>query len=90
MLMNNMEYAGNKNVVCERIKHARRKLKMTQDQLAAKMQTYDAHIDQQMISKIERNRRIVTDYEIVLFAKVLNVEVNWLLGEFIEKMKDKP
>ena len=41
------------------------------------------YIDRASISKIEQCKRIVTDYELVAFSKLLGVSVNWLLG--IEK-----
>ena len=34
------------------------------------------NIDQQMISKIERNNRIVTDYELVCLCRILNVNID--------------
>ena len=42
--------------------------------VAAKMQTMGVNIDQQMISRIENNLRIVTDYELICFCKVLQIE----------------
>ena len=44
------------------------------------MQSLNVNMDQQMISKIEKNNRIVTDYEVVCFAKALHVTVLYLLG----------
>jgi transcriptional regulator with XRE-family HTH domain len=75
-----MEHYGNKNIIHKRLKLARKKARLTQDDLAAKMQTLNVNIDQQMISRIERNQRIVTDYEVVCFAKVLKLNALWLLS----------
>ena len=47
---------------------------MSQGELAAKMQTMGVNIDQQMISRVENNLRIVTDYEMICFCKVLQIE----------------
>lgn len=77
--MKPMEYYGNKNIVCNRLKTARKSKGLTQSELAAQMQTFNVHMDQQMISKIESNNRIVTDYEIVCFCKILGVTSEWLL-----------
>ena len=74
-------YHGNVNIVSERVRQAREKLGLSQTQLAAKMQVHHVSIDQQMISRIERNMRIVTDYELAIFSKVLRVDANWLLGD---------
>jgi len=75
-----MEHYGNKNIVHKRLKAARKKARLSQDDLAAKMQTLNVNIDQQMISRIERNQRIVTDYEVVCFSKVLKLNAMWLLS----------
>ena len=75
-----MEHYGNKNIVHKRLKMARKKARLSQDDLAAKMQTMNVNIDQQMISRIERNQRIVTDYEVVCFAKALKLNALWLLS----------
>ena len=38
-------------------------------------------MDQQMISKIENNMRIVTDYELACFCQILDVTPEELLGD---------
>ena len=53
------------------------------------MQTLDINIDQQMISKIENNARIVTDYELACFCRVLDVDVNEMLKDFYDNLKMK-
>lgn len=53
------------------------------------MQTMNVNIDQQMISRIERNLRIVTDYELVCFCRVLGVEEKSLLKDFYQKLDGK-
>ena len=55
---------------------------MTQGELASKMQLLNVNIDQQMISRIERNKRIVTDYELASFGEILGVEVSELLKNY--------
>ncbi|KPU27554.1 XRE family transcriptional regulator [Caloranaerobacter sp. TR13] len=72
-----------KNLIGKRLKIARLKNNLTQQQVSIKLQTMDIHIDRASISKIEQCKRIVTDYELVAFSKLLGVSVNWLLG--IEK-----
>ncbi|MCL2022903.1 MAG: helix-turn-helix domain-containing protein [Oscillospiraceae bacterium] len=46
------------------------------------MQLLNVNIDQQMISRIERNKRIVTDYELASFGEILGVEVSELLKNY--------
>jgi hypothetical protein len=38
-------------------------------------------IDQSALSKIENNRRPVTDFEVVALAEALKVSAAWLLGQ---------
>jgi len=79
--MRKIEYYNNKNVIFRQLKVARKRLRMSQKELAAKMQTLGINIDQQMISKIEKNMRMVTDYELVCFSKALNVDEKELLED---------
>lgn len=54
---------------------------MTQMELAAKIQLQGITLERDSISRIEIGTRLVTDYELKLFAKVLNVTVDDLLEE---------
>ena len=83
--MKAMEFRGNKNIVGPRNKEARKLQKISQAELAARMQTMEVNMDQKVASKIERNRRIVTDYEVACFAQALKVEKNWLLPSIKDK-----
>ena len=44
------------------------------------MQVAGIIIERDVISRIETGTRFVPDYEIPIFAKVLNVSTDWLLG----------
>lgn len=85
--MKKIIFGDNKNIISESLKSIRQDRHLTQGELAAKMQTYNINLDQQMISKIENNNRIVTDYELVCFCRVLNVEINDILQNFYDKLK---
>ena len=54
---------------------------MTQMELDAKIQLQGITLERDSISRIEIGTRFVTDYELKLFAKVLNVTVDDLLEE---------
>ena len=69
-----------RNISGGRIRQARHEKKMTQQELSIKLEFNSVYIDRASISKIEQHKRIVTDYEIVAFSKVLSTSVNWLLG----------
>ena len=49
--------------------------------LTAKMQLTGVRIEREAISKIESGERFVADYELVNFARVLGVTMEWLVGE---------
>jgi len=78
--MKTIRFQGNKNIISEMLKELREKFGLTQSELAVKLQLMDVCIDQQAISKIELNRRIVTDYELLCFAKIFGVDVAYLLN----------
>lgn len=44
------------------------------------MQVRGVMIGREAISKIETGDRFVTDYELMVFAEVLNVSMDWLIG----------
>lgn len=80
--MKKINYGGNKNIIHKALRLYRVKNDLSQSQLAAKMQTMNVNLDQQMISKIENNKRIVTDYELACFCKILGAEVKDMLRSF--------
>ena len=74
------DYNGKKNISGGRIREARLKLRLSQVDLAARLQVEGILIERDSISRIEIGARFVPDYEIPLFAKVLHVSSDWLLG----------
>ena len=86
--MASVRYNGNKNVVGTRLKALRETRNLTQGELAAKMQVMGFVLDQQAISNIENNKRVVTDFELAGFCKALNCVEKDLLFEFYEVLKD--
>lgn len=75
------DYHGKKNVCGERIREARQKRRLTQEALAAKIQIAGVIMERDSISRIEIGTRFVTDYELMIFATMLDVSVEWLLGK---------
>lgn len=80
--MKKLLFYENKNIISQQLKLARIKKGLSQSQLAAKMQVLNVNLDQQMISKIEHNQRIVTDYEFACFCQALNISPAELLQDF--------
>ena len=71
-----------KNIVGSRVAKARRShVRLTQDQLSAKLARAGVQIDRAGISKIENGMRGVSDFELKALAKALAVPVDWLLGD---------
>lgn len=75
-----------KNIIGENLLKIRTDKHLSQSELAAKMQVLNVNIDQQMISKIEKNQRQVTDYEFACFCKCLNVSADKMLEDFYKKI----
>ncbi len=72
-------YQGKKNVCGDKIREMRLKGRMSQSDLAAKVQLQGAMLERDSISRIESGTRFVADYELCIFAKVFGVEVESLL-----------
>lgn len=72
---------GRCNIAGIQIKLSRENLKLSQEQLAVKIQLLGYNITQQSISRIETGDRLVADFELRYFAQALNVSILYLLGE---------
>ena len=74
-----------RNITGERIKQARKTAnpKITQTDLAVRLQLQGLQIERATISKIETGYREVTDVEVLAIAKALNVTISWLFNEEI-------
>ena len=68
------------NICGHNVRYLREQKKMSQDQLAAKLQTEGLGVNQNSISRIETGKRVVADYELKALAKVLNVDIETLLS----------
>lgn len=74
-------YDGQKNISGDRIHQSRTAQRISQADLAARMQVRGVLIEREAISKIETGDRFVTDYELMTFAEVLGVTMDWLTGK---------
>ena len=73
--------AGGLNNVCgKNIAFFRTDLKISQRELADRMQLVGIDIDKNAIQRIECGKRFVTDIEIIAFAKVFNKSFDELLS----------
>ena len=74
------DFDGKKNVCGKRVKEARKKLGLSQDDLAARLQVSGVIIERNSISRIESGARFVADYELLALANILKVTPSYLLG----------
>ena len=68
------------NICGKRLKEARKRLDMSQETLAVKLQLVGCNITQKAISRIENGKQVVTDFEVRYLAEVLDITVYELLG----------
>jgi len=78
-----LDKLARKNIVGRRVAEARQACKppLTQDALSGKLARLGIHLDRAAIAKIENDHRRVLDYELKAIARVLGVEVGWLLRD---------
>lgn len=72
------KYNDFKNVSGSNIKELRLKLNLSQQDLAEKLQLLGVQLTSKEISKIENDQRLVQDFELFAFAKVLGVPTDTL------------
>jgi transcriptional regulator with XRE-family HTH domain len=72
-----------KNIIGSKVKEARNNQtpKITQADLAARLQLQGWQIDRSGVAKIEIGLRSVTDIEVKRLAEALDVSIAWLFGE---------
>mgnify|MGYP000458585282 CR=1 FL=1 len=54
---------------------------LSQEQLAARMQVEVIPLNQKAVSRVETGLRVVSDYELMTFARVLRVTMEHLVGQ---------
>ena len=75
----NKNYDGLNNVCGKTIAAHRIDMKISQRELADRMQLAGIDIDKNAIQRIECGKRFVTDIEIIALAKVINITYQTLL-----------
>ena len=78
--MRKFQFEGKNNVSGDRIRELRQRARLSQADLAAKMQTEGAIVEQDVISRIESARRLVTDYELLVLTRIFDTTADWLIG----------
>ena len=70
---------GRNNICGKNIATLRKGMRLSQRELADKMQLAGIDIDKNAVQRIECGKRFVTDIEIIAFSKVLSVNYDVLL-----------
>ena len=70
---------GLNNICGENISRLRKNMKISQRELADRMQLVGVDLDKNAIQRIECGKRFVTDIEIVAFTKVFDVSFEEIL-----------
>ena len=71
---------GDKNIVGARVTEARLARGMKQNELLARLQTAGVYLSTPALSLLEGQKRPVSDIELKALADILEVSVDWLLG----------
>ena len=77
----NKSAEGRNNICGEQIAKLRMARKLSQRQLADKLQLLGLDIDKNAVQRIEAGKRFVTDIELVYFAMVFDISFDVLLGK---------
>ena len=73
------ELNGKKNLIAERLVALRKRDKLSQRKLAAKLQLIGIDMDKNVITRIETGKRYVTDIEIRALANIFHVSYEYLI-----------
>lgn len=71
---------GQKNLIGEKLIELRKQNALSQRDLAHKLQLAGYNMDKNVITRIETNKRYVTDIELKAIAEVFKVSYDYLLG----------
>lgn len=75
------KYNEYRNISGIKLKELRKNVKMSQKQVAEKLQLEGIDLTEKKISKIEHNNRLVHDFELFAFAKIFNVSADYFNTE---------
>ena len=70
---------GGKNLIYDRLIEIRRRLKLSQRDLATELQLSDYDMDKNVITRIETNSRYVSDFELKALSEVLDISYSYLI-----------
>lgn len=71
--------ADGKNLIGERLKLLRNKAHLSQRDLARELQLIGMDMDKNVITRIETNKRYVTDFELQALKEIFHVSYDYLI-----------
>jgi transcriptional regulator with XRE-family HTH domain len=71
--------ANGKNLIGERLKELRKINNLSQRDLARELQLVGMDMDKNVITRIETNKRYVTDFELQALKQIFNVSYDYLI-----------
>ena len=74
-------FNGRKNLCGDKVREVRNKRRMSQRDLAARMQVEGVMLERDSVSRIENGTRFVADYELKILARIFGVSLDWLLSD---------
>ncbi len=78
--------ANGKNLIGERLKLLRKEAGFSQRDLARELQLIGMDMDKNIITRIETNKRYVTDFELQALKKIFNVSYDYLIDGKYDKI----
>ncbi len=78
-MFNNRTSDGRNNVCGKKVAILRKNLKISQRELADRLQLIELDIDKNAVQRIESGQRFVTDIELIKLAEVFSISVEQLL-----------
>ena len=71
--------ANGKNLIGERLKQLRGNANLSQRDLANRLQLLGIDMDKNVITRIETNKRYVTDFELQALKEIFNISYDYLI-----------
>lgn len=72
---------GDNNICGKNVARRRKQMKISQRELADRLQLYGLDVDKNAIQRIEAGKRFVTDIELLALSKVLEIGFEELLTD---------
>ena len=80
-MFNNRTQDGRNNIAGVKVAALRKSLKISQREVADRLQLIGLDIDKNAVQRIESGQRFVTDIELISLAKVFSVSIEELLNK---------